>query len=89
MEKMRLRKLFLQKNAAVRQACRQGLVLVFMLVTCTWGYARAQGKQVSLDVKNAALREVLQQIRAQAGVKFVYSDVEIQKGKPVLSLIHI
>ena len=83
MEKMRLRKLFLQKNAAVRQACRQGLVLVFMLVTCTWGYARAQGKQVSLDVKNAALREVLQQIRAQAGVKFVYSDVEIQKGKPV------
>lgn len=67
----------------IRLMLRQGLMLVFMLVTCTWGYARAQGKQVSLDVKNVALREVLRQIKVQTGVRFVYSDVEIQKGKPV------
>ncbi|MDE7074915.1 MAG: SusC/RagA family TonB-linked outer membrane protein [Odoribacter sp.] len=70
-------------HAGVRQAIRQGLTLVLMIATCSWGYARAQEKKVGVNVTEAELRDVLRQVKTQTGVKFVYSDVEIRKGKPV------
>lgn len=70
-------------HAGMRQAFRQGLTLVLMIATCSWGYARAQEKKVGVNVTEAELRDVLRQVKMQAGVKFIYSDVEIRKGKPV------
>lgn len=83
MKKTQFKNCSTQKHVAVRQMFRQGLALVMVFLSCSWGYASAQLKKVSLEVKDAALREVLQQVKSQSGVKFVYSDIEISKGKPV------
>ena len=48
-----------------------------------WSMASGQEKTVSLDVKDKALREVLALIREQVDARFIYSEVEIQKAKPV------
>lgn len=83
MKKTQFKNCSIQKHAAVRQMFRQGLALAMVFLSCSWGYASAQGKKVSLEVKDAALREVLQEVKSQTGVRFVYSDIEIGKGKPV------
>ena len=83
MEKTQFKNCSIQKHAAVRQMFRQGLALAMVFLSCSWGYASAQGKKVSLEVRDAALREVLQEVKSQTGVRFVYSDIEIGKGKPV------
>ena len=44
---------------------------------------QGQTKDVSLDVEGMALRDVFKEIREQAGVRFIYSEVEVEKAKPV------
>ena len=48
-----------------------------------WSYASGQVKTVSLNVRDKALKEVLGMVREQAGVRFIYSEVELRKAKPV------
>ena len=48
-----------------------------------WNYASAQTKNVTLDVKDMALREVFKLVKEQTGTKFIYSEIEIQKSSNV------
>lgn len=57
-----------------------GLLLIFLFAFSMGGYADTPWKNVTLDVKNLPLREVFKQVKEQTGVKFIYSEIEIQKG---------
>ena len=56
-----------------------GLFMMFSF----WNYASAQTKNVTLNVKDMPLREVFKEVKEQTGVKFIYSEIEIQKSSNV------
>ena len=73
-----------RKKSLFRRICSRGMLLVGMLMCVNfWSYASGQVKTVSLNVKDKALKEVLGMVREQAGVRFIYSEVELRKAKPV------
>ena len=56
---------------------------IFLFVFSIGGYADTPEKNVTLNVKNLPLREVFKQVKEQTGVKFIYSEIEIQKSSNV------
>ena len=73
-----------RKKSLFRRICSRGMLLVGMLMCVNfWSYASGQVKTVSLNVRDKALKEVLGMVREQAGVRFIYSEVELRKAKPV------
>ena len=72
------------KKGFFRRICRVGSLVAAMLMCMNlWSYASAQEKTVTLDVRDKALKEVLGMVREQADVRFIYSEVELQKATPV------
>lgn len=72
------------KKGFFRRICRVGSLVAAMLMCMNlWSYAAAQEKTVSLDVRDKALKEVLGMVREQTDVRFIYSEVELQKATPV------
>ena len=77
MKKNRLKKRYFLEIAVLRH----GIMLLGMLMLFgLWSFASVQTKNVTLDVKDMPLREVFKLVKAQTGVNFVYSEIEIQKG---------
>ena len=84
MKKEREKQAFSRKRGLLRSILGRGtLVAGILLCVNFWSMASGQEKKVSLDVKDKALREVLALIREQVDARFIYSEVEIQKAKPV------
>ena len=72
------------KKGFFRRICRVGSLVAAMLMCMNlWSYASAQEKTVTLDVRDKALKEVLGMVREQTDVRFIYSEVELQKAPPV------
>lgn len=72
------------KKGFFRRICRVGSLVAAMLMCMNlWSYASAQEKTVTLDVRDKALKEVLGMVREQTDVRFIYSEVELQKATPV------
>ncbi len=84
MKKIRLKKLHFLKIAVLRHGINKNVLLlgIFMMFSL-WNYASAQTKNVTLDVKDMALREVFKLVKEQTGTKFIYSEIEIQKSSNV------
>ncbi|MBC5623629.1 SusC/RagA family TonB-linked outer membrane protein [Butyricimonas hominis] len=71
----------MKKNPFKKQ--HLSLLLIFLFVFGMGSYADTPVKKVTLDVKNIPLRKVFKQIKEQTEVKFIYSEVEIQKASNV------
>ena len=84
MKKNRLKKLHFLKIAVMRCGMNKNVWLLglFMMFSF-WNYASAQTKNVTLNVKDMPLREVFKEVKEQTGVKFIYSEIEIQKSSNV------
>lgn len=84
MKNNRLKELHFLKIAVLQSKFNKSILLLGLLMTLGLGnYVFAQTKNVTLDVKDMPLREVFKQVKEQTGTKFVYSEVEIQKGTNV------
>ena len=84
MKKEREKQAISQRKSVFRRIAGRGMLFVGMLLGMgLWSYAAGQEKTVTLDVKDKALREVLALIKEQTDARFIYSEVEIQKAKPV------
>ena len=84
MKKNRLKKLHFLKIVVMRCGMNKNVWLLglFMMFSF-WNYASAQTKNVTLNVKDMPLREVFKEVKEQTGVKFIYSEIEIQKSSNV------
>ncbi len=71
------------KSVTMRQFFRFGLIAVFVCACQMGAWAFMPEKKVSLNVQAMSLKEVLKEVKKQADVRLVYSDAEIQKGKPI------
>ena len=84
MKKNRFKKLHFLKIAVLQSRFNKCILLLGLFMTFSFGnYAFAQAKNVTLDVKDMPLREVFKQVKEQTGTKFIYSEIEIQKGSNV------
>lgn len=84
MKKNRFKKLHFLKIAVLQSRFNKSILLLGLFMTFGFGnYTFAQAKNVTLDVKDMPLREVFKQVKEQTGTKFIYSEIEIQKGSNV------
>ncbi len=59
------------------------LITLLLLIGCLQVSARGYGQQVTLQVRDASLREIFQSIRSQTGYYFVYNLKVMKKARPV------
>lgn len=80
MKKNRLKKLHFLKIAVMRCGMNKNVWLLGLFRCLVFGTTpSAQTKNVTLNVKDMPLREVFKEVKEQTGVKFIYSEIEIQK----------
>ncbi|PWG80557.1 SusC/RagA family TonB-linked outer membrane protein [Pararcticibacter amylolyticus] len=59
------------------------LILFFLLIAILHVSASTFGQKINLQVKNAPMQKVLDEISLQSGYNFLYSDKQLSKAEPV------
>ncbi|MBE9598672.1 SusC/RagA family TonB-linked outer membrane protein [Pedobacter sp. MC2016-24] len=84
-EKTRLRYWFMKLDPAIKRMIIMRINLIAFLVSITVMNvcASASAQSISINVQQAPLKEVLNQIKKQSGYQFLYDKVQIESSKSV------